>query len=214
MKLSRTAPHGSFRTIGTLADLGVPMRTGCSCWCSRRNAAQPPPRSIRTTSASPVKNLATMFTGLFGPHGLTVDSEATLPGEQPHSAHFNSDFQSNFGQFGTALVGQLVTVPLPSPARDSPITSIPASASSSERPRALGPSWPNAPRRSARVACRSVSPRSASPSTPSKVSICGVPAVFTHDNARTARRPTGRGHDESTRLSQRSTSSRCSRPLA
>src|SRR5947208_775612 len=66
--------------------------------------------------AVPVKNLATLFTDLFGPNGLIVDSEATLPGEQPHSAHFNSDFQVNFSQFSTALVSQLVTVPLPSPA--------------------------------------------------------------------------------------------------
>ena len=66
--------------------------------------------------AAPVKNLATLFTDLFGPHGLIVDSEATLPGEQSHSAHFNSDFQSNFGKFSTALVSQFVTLPLPSPA--------------------------------------------------------------------------------------------------
>src|SRR5262245_3501538 len=65
---------------------------------------------------SPVQNLATLFTGLFGPQGLKVDSEATLPGEQPHTAHFNSDFQSNFDKFTTAIVGQLVTVPLPTPA--------------------------------------------------------------------------------------------------
>src|SRR6266480_4630736 len=65
---------------------------------------------------APVKNLATMFTDLFGPNGLIVDSEATLPGEQPHSAHFNNDFQANFGKFSTALVSQFVTVPLPSPA--------------------------------------------------------------------------------------------------
>jgi hypothetical protein len=65
---------------------------------------------------SPVQNLATLFTSLFGPQGLKVDSEATLPGEQPHSAHFNSDFQSNFDKFTTAIVGQLVTVPLPTPA--------------------------------------------------------------------------------------------------
>jgi hypothetical protein len=64
----------------------------------------------------PVKNLATLFTGLYGPNGLVVDSEATLPGEQPHTAHFNSDFQADFSQFSTALVGQLVTLPLPSPA--------------------------------------------------------------------------------------------------
>ena len=42
--------------------------------------------------ASPVRNLATLFTDLFGPNGLIVDSEATLPGEQPHTAHFNNDF--------------------------------------------------------------------------------------------------------------------------
>jgi hypothetical protein len=66
--------------------------------------------------AAPVKSLATMFTDLFGPRGLVLDSLATLPGEQSHSAHFNSDFQFNFTQFGTALVGQLVSVPLPSPA--------------------------------------------------------------------------------------------------
>jgi hypothetical protein len=65
---------------------------------------------------SPVKSLATLFTDLYGPRGLIVDSEATLPGEQPHSAHFNSDFQFNFSQFSTALVSQLVSVPLPSPA--------------------------------------------------------------------------------------------------
>jgi hypothetical protein len=65
---------------------------------------------------SPIKNLATLFTDLFGPQGLRVDSEATLPGEQQHSAHFNSDFESNFDKFTTAMVGQLVTVPIPSPA--------------------------------------------------------------------------------------------------
>lgn len=65
---------------------------------------------------APVTNLATMFNDLFGPRGIIVDSEATLPGEQSHSAHFNSDFQFNFSQFGTALVSQLVSVPLPSPA--------------------------------------------------------------------------------------------------
>ena len=62
-----------------------------------------------------VENLATLFTDLFGPRGLVVDSLATLPGEQLHSAHFNNDFQSNFKQFSTALVAQLVSVPLPSP---------------------------------------------------------------------------------------------------
>lgn len=65
---------------------------------------------------APVSNLATIFTDIFGERGLIVDSLATLEGEQPHTAHFTSDFQFNFSQFSTALVAQLVSVPLPSPA--------------------------------------------------------------------------------------------------
>src|SRR5690349_25075016 len=76
-----------------------------------RNAAAQDPYNL----AAPVPNLATIFTDLFGPRGLIVDSLATLPGEQAHTAHFVSDFQFNFGQFSTALVSQLVSVPLPSP---------------------------------------------------------------------------------------------------
>jgi hypothetical protein len=63
-----------------------------------------------------VKSLATLLTDLYGPNGLIVDSLATLPGEQAHSAHFSSDFQANFSQFSTTLVSQIVSVPLPSPA--------------------------------------------------------------------------------------------------
>jgi hypothetical protein len=66
--------------------------------------------------AAPVRSLATLFTDLYGARGLIVDSLATLPGEQPHSAHFNSAFQFDFSQFSTALVNQLVSLPLPSPA--------------------------------------------------------------------------------------------------
>jgi hypothetical protein len=65
---------------------------------------------------APVQDLATLVTDLYGVRGLIVDSEATLPGEQPHSAHFNSAFQSDFSQFNTAFVSQLLSLPLPSPA--------------------------------------------------------------------------------------------------
>lgn len=82
----------------------------CALSFAREASAQNP-----YTLYSPVKNLATLFTDLFGPDGLRVDSEATLPGEQPHSAHFNADFESNFDKFTTAMVNQLVTVPPPSP---------------------------------------------------------------------------------------------------
>src|SRR5688572_10465622 len=77
-----------------------------------RDAAAQDPYNL----SAPVRQLATLFTDLYGPSGLIVDSLATLPGEQPHSAHFNSDFQFDFSQFSTALVSQLVSVPLPSPA--------------------------------------------------------------------------------------------------
>ena len=61
---------------------------------------------------APVRSLATLFTDLYWAQGLVLDSLATLPGEQPHTAHFASDFQANFSQFNAALVSQLVSVPL------------------------------------------------------------------------------------------------------
>ena len=91
----------SARVIGVVAVFGLLLAS------PQRVDAQEP-----FNLAVPVEHAATLFTNLFGPRGLVVDSEATLPGEQSHSAHFNSDFQGNFSQFGTALVSQIVTVPL------------------------------------------------------------------------------------------------------
>ena len=62
------------------------------------------------------RQLASLFSNLYGPNGLIVNSLAVLPSGDTHSAHFNSDFQSNFVQFGTALASRLVSIPLPSPA--------------------------------------------------------------------------------------------------
>ena len=66
--------------------------------------------------AVPVEDLSTIFTQLYGPGGLIVDSLAVLPSGGTHSAHYNSDFESQFTQFGVALTSQLAAVPLPSPA--------------------------------------------------------------------------------------------------
>jgi hypothetical protein len=66
--------------------------------------------------AVPVDNLSTIFTQIYGPSGLIVDSLRVLPSGQTHSAHFNSAFQAEFTQFGVALTSQLAAVPLPSPA--------------------------------------------------------------------------------------------------
>jgi hypothetical protein len=66
--------------------------------------------------AVPVDKLSTIFTNIYGPSGLIVDSLRALPNGQTHSAHFNSAFQAEFTQFGVALTSQLAAVPLPSPA--------------------------------------------------------------------------------------------------
>src|SRR5574341_357599 len=60
--------------------------------------------------------LAFLIHNLYGPSGLVVDSEAVLPTGQTHSAHFNGAFQAEFSQLNLALVSQLASVPLPSPA--------------------------------------------------------------------------------------------------
>ena len=60
--------------------------------------------------------LATLIQDVFGPRGLTVNSEAALPDGSTHSAHFNSAFQSNFRRFNIAIASQLSSLPLPSPA--------------------------------------------------------------------------------------------------
>jgi hypothetical protein len=66
--------------------------------------------------AVPVEKLSTIFTQIYGPGGLIVDSLAPLPNGQTHSAHFNSAFQAEFTQFGVALTSQIASLPLPSPA--------------------------------------------------------------------------------------------------
>ena len=63
-----------------------------------------------------VTELSRIFTDLYGPDGLVVNSLAALAGGVSHSAHFNSGFESEFSQFGTALTGQIVSLPLPAPA--------------------------------------------------------------------------------------------------
>ena len=63
-----------------------------------------------------VTELSRIFTELYGPEGLVVNSLAALAGGVSHSAHFNSGFESEFSQFGTALTGQIVSLPLPAPA--------------------------------------------------------------------------------------------------
>jgi hypothetical protein len=134
--------------------------------------------------ASPVQNLATLVTGLFGPKGLVVDSEATLPGEQPHSAHFNNDFQGNFGKFSTALVSQFVTVPLPSPGSGFTYRFDPTLGVFERTTQSLGPLLAE---RAETIGARRVSFGFTSQrftfDTVEGLDLRQVSAVFTHDNA-------------------------------
>lgn len=63
---------------------------------------------VQAPAASPSK-LAFLIPDLYGPDGLV------LPNPN-HKAHFESDFQANFGPFNTAIGTQLTSLPLPSPA--------------------------------------------------------------------------------------------------
>jgi hypothetical protein len=134
--------------------------------------------------AAPVQNLATLFTGLFGPKGLIVDSEASLPGEQSHSAHFNSDFQFDFSQFSTALVGQLVTIPLPSPASGFTYEFDPSLGVFQRTTQSFGPILAQ---RAETVGARRIAFGYASQrftfDSAEGLDLNRVPAVFTHDNA-------------------------------
>ena len=134
--------------------------------------------------SSPVQHLATIFTDLYGPTGLKVDSLATLPGEQPHTAHFNSDFQSNFSQFGTALVDQFVSLPLPSPTSGFTYEFDPSLGVFRRTTRSFGPILAD---RADTLGARRVSVGFAYQrftfDSVEGLDLHSVPAVFTHDNA-------------------------------
>lgn len=74
------------------------------------------PATLTAQTGADAAGLATLIENVFGPRGLTVNSEAALPDGSTHSAHFNSAFQSNFGRFNIAIASQLSALPLPSPA--------------------------------------------------------------------------------------------------
>jgi len=136
------------------------------------------------TLSSPVTHLATIFNDLYGPSGLKVDSEATLPGEQPHSAHFNSDFQSEFSQFGAALVNQFVSLPLPSPTSGFTYQFDPSLGVFQRTTRSFGPILAD---RADTLGARRLSFGFAFQrftfDTVEGLDLQKVPAVFTHDNA-------------------------------
>ena len=133
---------------------------------------------------APVTHLATLFTDLYGPQGLVLDSLATLPGEQPHYAHFNSDFQQNFRQFSTALVSQLVTLPLPSPGSGFTFQFDPTLGVFQRTTQSFGPILAD---RAETIGARRLTFGFAFQrftfDSVEGLDLGGIPAVFTHDNA-------------------------------
>jgi hypothetical protein len=74
------------------------------------------PSVVHAQTNAAARGLATLIQDVFGPRGLTVNSDAALPDGSTHSAHFNSAFQLNFRRFNIAIASQLSALPLPSPA--------------------------------------------------------------------------------------------------
>jgi hypothetical protein len=85
------------------------------------------------------EKLAYLIPTLFGPNGLTVDSEAVLPNGDTHSGHFNSSFQANFSPFNSALASRLASVPLPAPASGFTYTFDPALGVFNRSTKSFGP---------------------------------------------------------------------------
>ena len=131
-----------------------------------------------------VTELSRIFTELYGPEGLVVNSLASLSGGVSHSAHFNSGFESEFSQFGAALTGQIVSLPLPAPASGFTYQFDPGLGVFTRSTSTFGPILAE---RADTIGARRVTigfafQRLAFDSIES-MDLQAIPAVFTHDNA-------------------------------
>lgn len=134
-------------------------------------------------SARAQEKLAYLIPTLFGPNGLTVDSEARLPTGETHSAHFNSSFQANFSPFNTALASRLASIPLPAPATGFTYAYDPALGVFNRSTRSFGPLVTDrAETIGKNRASLGVSYQHFTFDTLDGLSLGSIPAVFTHDN--------------------------------
>jgi hypothetical protein len=131
-----------------------------------------------------VTELSRIFKDLYGPNGLVVNSLTPLPSGVTHSAHFNSGFESEFSQFGTALTSQIVSLPLPPPASGFTYQFDPALGVFSRTTTNFGPILSE---RAETIGARRVSigfaHQKLSFDSIEGVALSSVPAVFTHDDA-------------------------------
>ena len=131
-----------------------------------------------------VTELWRIFKDLYGPNGLVVNSNVPLPSGATHSSHFNSGFESEFSQFGTALTSQIVSLPLPPPASGFTYQFDPGLGVFSRTTTSFGPILSE---RAETIGARRVSVGFAyqrlSFDSIESVDLNNVPAVFTHDDA-------------------------------
>ncbi|MGH9200350.1 MAG: hypothetical protein ACRD2A_03840 [Vicinamibacterales bacterium] len=131
-----------------------------------------------------VTELSRVFTDLYGPTGLIVNSNTLLASGATHSAHFNSGFESEFSQFGTALTSQIVSLPLPPPASGFTYQFDPALGVFNRTTSSFGPILSERAETigSGRVAV-GFSHQRLSFDSIEGIGLAAVPAVFTHDSA-------------------------------
>ena len=107
-----------------------------------------------------------------------------LPSGATHSSHFNSGFESEFSQFGTALTSQIVSLPLPPPASGFTYEFDPGLGVFTRTSTNFGPILSE---RAETIGARRVSVGFAyqrlSFDSIEGVDLRNVPAVFTHDDA-------------------------------
>jgi len=142
------------------------------------HAQEPINLSVRVTELSHI------FTQLYGPSGLVVNSLTPLPSGATHSSHFNSGFESEFSQFGTALTSQIVSLPLPPPASGFTYQFDPALGVFTRTTTSFGPILSERADTigAHRVAIGFAFQRLSFDSIEG-VDLSAVPAVFTHDSA-------------------------------
>ena len=131
-----------------------------------------------------VTQLWRIFKDLYGPSGLVVNSNVPLPSGATHSSHFNSGFESEFSQFGTALTSQIVSLPLPPPASGFTYEFDPGLGVFQRSTTSFGPILSE---RAETIGARRVSIGFAyqrlSFDSIEGVDLSNIPAVFTHDDA-------------------------------
>jgi hypothetical protein len=131
-----------------------------------------------------VTELWRIFKDLYGPSGLVVNSNVPLASGATHSSHFNSGFESEFSQFGTAMTSQIVSLPLPPPASGFTYQFDPGLGVFSRTTTNFGPILSE---RAETIGARRVSIGFAyqrlSFDSIEGIDLNNVPAVFTHDDA-------------------------------